>query len=135
MDKKRIILLLTVFGLLSVAVILFVNYLFTPTHPITKEQAYALIAREVPVGASRIEIENWIDSKGWGNRCGYTAKSSGTDFDGVKGGLEDLAGNVGCYIEDNTRTLDSSGDLVLVFYLNKEGKMVGYYCIQYSNSM
>jgi hypothetical protein len=136
MSEKRIIQLLTVFGLFAIAVILFVNYLFTPTRPISKEQAYALIAGEVPMGASRIEVENWIDSKGWGERCGYSAKSWGTvSEDWFQGNSDEMKGYVSCFIADNSRTIWGSGDLVLVFYLNKEGRLIQVYCHQFSNSL
>jgi hypothetical protein len=136
MSEKRIIQLLTVFGIFAIGVILFVNYLFTPTRPISREQAYDLIAREVPMGASRIEVENWIDSKGWGERCGYMAKSLGTvSEDWFKGNLDEMKGYVSCFIADNSRTIWGSGDLVLVFYLNKDGNLIQYYCHQFSNSL
>jgi hypothetical protein len=113
----------------------FLWYALVPAHPITKERAYDLIAREVPLETHRSEIENWFKSKGWGNRYGYSVKDEFTVSGWYKGRPEDMKGYVACFIEDNSRTIYGSGDLVLVFYLDKDDKLIQVYCHQYTNAL
>jgi hypothetical protein len=136
MVRKRKIILSILLLLALIGFIGWITYLFTPTHPISREQAYALFAREVPLGSSRIEIENWIASKNWGKRYGYYPKRKSEDDYWFKGNPEYMTGYVSCYIEDNSRKLTTgSGDLVLIFYLDKDDKLIQVYYHQYSNSL
>jgi hypothetical protein len=135
MVRKRKIILSTLLLLVLIGFIGWINYLFTPTHPISQEQAYALIAREVPLGSSKNEIEEWFGSKNWGDRCGYGVKDGLTVSSWFKGRKKDMTGYISCMINDNSRTIWGSGDLVLVFYLNKDDRLIEYYCHQFISSM
>jgi hypothetical protein len=134
MSKKRKIWLAIV-SLLVLGIVCLVWYGFTPTHPISQEQAYALIAREVPMGSSRIEIEEWLGPKGWGNRCGYGVKDGFTVSSWFKGRKKDMTGYISCLIEDNSRIFLGNGDLFLVFYLDREDKLIQFQCKQVYNPM
>jgi hypothetical protein len=134
MSKKRKIWLAIV-SLLVLGIVWFLWCAFTPTHPISQEQAYALIAREVTLGSSKNEIEDWLRSKNWGDRCGYGVKDGFTVSSWFDGRKQDMTGYIVCLIKDNIRTYLGSGDLMLVFYLDKDDRLIQYHCHQFYNGM
>jgi hypothetical protein len=112
-----------------------IKYCLTPEHPLSEKAAYAMVAREVPAGTSRSDIEHWIESKGWGASYGYRFKSLDDMSGHFKGRPEDMTGYVGVLIPDNTRIFLGNGDLLMVFYLDKDDCLIQFYGQQILNTL
>lgn len=134
MVKKRKIQL-AICSLLFLGIVWFLWYALVPTFPLSEQQAYALVARELPLGSSKSEIEKWMKSKGLQPK--YRDRLQGMDSvsDSFKGRPEDLASYVCCWIFDNTRIFMGNGDLFLVFFFDKDDRLIQFHCHQVYNSM
>jgi hypothetical protein len=133
MSEKRKIQLAIV-SLLILGIVWFLWYTLVPTFPLSEKQAYVLVARELPIGSSKSEIENWMKSKGLQSKYrDRLPKDSVTEM--FKGQFEDMAGYVCCWVFDNTRIFMGNGDLFMVFFFDKDDRLLQFHCHQVYNTM
>jgi hypothetical protein len=126
---------LAIVSLLILGIVWFLWYTLVPTFPLSEKQAYALVARELPIGSSKSEIENWMKSKGLQPEYGDRLQSLSLESDPYKGRPEDMAGYVCCWVFDNTRIFMGNGDLFMVFFFDKDDRLLQFHCHQVYNTM
>jgi hypothetical protein len=98
-----------------------------PKNPMTVEQAQARVDEAVPMGATREQVESWLESQGIG--CSYhlsAAKEFDVQIECIETGEfnpEDLGGCVSARIPSKHQDL-FSWDIKLIFVLDKNGRTV-----------
>lgn len=101
-------------ALFSVFLVAYALFVGTPRHPMTEEQADALVRRELPLGVSISQVKIWLDAR----RIEHSEYGP-YHADGAEGEIISI-------IHDTHRTFLVSSDIQVVFTFDKQRRLMDH---------